>query len=236
MASIYAKARFTLILACCDGIDDDIPGVNMDRQINTATCRVGETHIQPPSSSYSYDVRRSTWATRGWTYQENVLSSRRLYVMANEAIWVCLHGTAKESRSDYWSDPDHLLLRRQGLEMAVATPTKIGVRSARSIGAYMHHSSEYNCRTLTFVSDIYHAFAGVGRAIYPQIGSSPSLLSNIPIRDLDQALLWYLEEEKGNGKRRYSLRSTEMVALPSWSWSSIAGRLDYFGCYGSLVQ
>ncbi|KAL9571075.1 hypothetical protein ACKAV7_004786 [Fusarium commune] len=77
MGEIYARSAFTIIVAAGQGVQDGIPGISMAReeQLSLQTeAGCFTTSLTRPD----VEVANSKWASRGWTYQEGLLSRRRL--------------------------------------------------------------------------------------------------------------------------------------------------------------
>lgn len=90
MASIFKNASFTIVAAQDNancGIPG-LPGVSNPRAISQLIFHLDEhrSFVDCPPSR----VRHSTWSTRGWTFQESILSKRKLIVCDGMVEWQCL--------------------------------------------------------------------------------------------------------------------------------------------------
>ena len=74
MDSIYRSAFVTIIAAAGGGSDYGLPGVSRPRKVTTSL-GIG-SHAFVAVRNPSEDVDSSMWNTRGWTYQEMLLSRR----------------------------------------------------------------------------------------------------------------------------------------------------------------
>ncbi|KAK3392392.1 heterokaryon incompatibility protein-domain-containing protein [Sordaria brevicollis] len=78
MGRIYSCSALTIIAAAGDGPDYGLPGVSSRHRTTQLTVEVAEgislALYEKPTSL----IGTSKWMTRGWTYQEGVLSRRRL--------------------------------------------------------------------------------------------------------------------------------------------------------------
>ena len=87
MDSIYGMAEVTIIAAAGDGAARSLPGVGTDRVVPMrASARWAEYFTVPETD---VDFLGSTWFGRGWTYQEGVLSRRRLIFTEYQVTFEC---------------------------------------------------------------------------------------------------------------------------------------------------
>jgi hypothetical protein len=89
MADIFSMAHFTLVVACGDGMTDRLPGVTMERRVSTDRAMFEGFYTRTMLPSLHDTVKDSIWYWRGWTYQEGVLLSRKLFITPFQAAWHC---------------------------------------------------------------------------------------------------------------------------------------------------
>jgi hypothetical protein len=90
MTTIYSEASFTIVAAAGSGASYGIPGVG-------ATPRESQLQFELDSGSMlvstpqdpRLEIQASEWFTRGWTYQEGILSNRRLVFTDHQTYWEC---------------------------------------------------------------------------------------------------------------------------------------------------
>ena len=88
MGDIYSQSSLTFIVAAGVSADDGIPGISTPReeQLSLKTEHgVYTTSLLRPD----IEVGRSKWASRGWTFQEGLLSRRRLVFTTSQAYFQC---------------------------------------------------------------------------------------------------------------------------------------------------
>ncbi|KAL7951826.1 heterokaryon incompatibility domain-containing protein [Trichoderma barbatum] len=98
MTTIYEYAELTIVSAAGSGASDGIPGVR-------STPRKSQPKILLESGSLlvsalqdpRQEILASEYWTRGWTYQEGVLSNRRLVFTEHQAYWECRCMATQES-------------------------------------------------------------------------------------------------------------------------------------------
>ncbi|KAF4629178.1 hypothetical protein G7Y89_g8964 [Cudoniella acicularis] len=88
MDSIYANAQVTIIAAQSKVQGTGLQGVS-EKQPCWPTCNIGGSLIAPVLHDSSLSVGKSKWVTRGWTYQEGILSKRRLIFTDEQIFFKC---------------------------------------------------------------------------------------------------------------------------------------------------
>jgi Heterokaryon incompatibility protein (HET) len=91
MATIHEEADFTIVAAAGSGASYGLPGVR-------STPRKPQPKFKLESGSVlvstlrdpSREILELEWYTRGWTYQEGILSNRRLVFTDHQVYWECL--------------------------------------------------------------------------------------------------------------------------------------------------
>lgn len=130
------------------------------------------------------EVRRSTWNTRGWTFQEQCLSRRCLYFTAEETFFNCSEVQLREGY-DYTDAKrwDHGIQIRTG-------PAWWGLETRN----YQRAVQNYSRKSLRFQQDVFNAFEGIfnrfrwsGDAFELSIRQT----QGIPPHSLFQAILWF---------------------------------------------
>ncbi|CAG9956443.1 unnamed protein product [Clonostachys rosea f. rosea IK726] len=88
MDLIYANSEITIIAAACNTPDDGLPGINRTSRANQQTLRIKNTSLTSTLPSGT-SIEQSKWYTRGWTFQEGVLSTKRLIFPKTQVIFDC---------------------------------------------------------------------------------------------------------------------------------------------------
>ena len=228
MDKIYRGAAFTIIAAAGKNPDYGLPGVNgtpQRHQIEFKTLNSSFT----ASRRLHQQVRSSTWSTRGWTYQEVLLSSRRVYFTDWEIIFECQTLCAREMVSD-----------DLGSATLAYLPICPWLKSDQSFDEIYQRLCEYHRLNLTYSEDtiravegVIHSFRFTCNTSWP-FGASEGQHTIIhfygapctsykPWRNLTflNSLLWQVLDPTV---------STEILQMfPSWSWAvartSASGRI-----------
>ncbi|PVH70734.1 heterokaryon incompatibility, partial [Cadophora sp. DSE1049] len=90
MDLIYAKAQLTIIAATTDP-DVGLPGVAGSRRKQQPNVNIGDITIASTLSHPQIIMAKSKRVTRGWTYQEGLLSRHRLIFTDEQVLFKC-HG------------------------------------------------------------------------------------------------------------------------------------------------
>ena len=89
MDLIYANAVATIIAAAGDDPEYGLPGVNGTLRKHQPQIHVCGHLLASTLPHPSRSVSDSKWATRGWTYQEGILSKRRIVFTDDQVIFEC---------------------------------------------------------------------------------------------------------------------------------------------------
>jgi hypothetical protein len=208
MHSIYHGSLLTIVAAAGVDCNHGLVGVSVARMQQTSftttlscgaklTLSSTEGEVGPRNGSISLDhwrlqsVSDSTWRTRGWTFQEDICSRRKLIFTESMMIFVC-----------------HQEIRREDLGWPVLV---MGTKLTRSFSTgtpskdFEHILNEFLGRHLKRPEDRLNAFIGVHHFISPSLGP---LLHGLPRRYFLEALQW-------TGQAGLCRRP----GYPSWSWT-----------------
>jgi len=150
-------------------------------------------------------VRRTILSSRGWTFQEQILSRRILHCMGAELHWQC--STCYETEPGAVFDVPH-----EG-RAAVGELRRLGAGApaAQYEAIWGDWMAQYSRRKFTFWKDRLPALAGVVQHYQDISGDRPIL--GMWERSFGHGLLWVrMGNIPGDGGSNYDL------SLPSWSW------------------
>ncbi|OAL44861.1 HET-domain-containing protein, partial [Pyrenochaeta sp. DS3sAY3a] len=86
MGDIYSMSSLTIISAAKNALSRGLPGVRARCRDTIPCIRLGGHEFAPIFTSYDKEIPSSAWNKRGWTFQEERLSPRKL-VFANSQIY-----------------------------------------------------------------------------------------------------------------------------------------------------
>lgn len=254
MNRVYENAAFTIVAASGVNANAGLPGLQhrdvnpyeIPHVIRTSSIGSGTISISLARKSLKEHMENCLWNTRGWTYQEQTLPNRVLYLTPLEAFFECPDSQMREGYA--WEYLNHPFVRggipRWGQSLAiyrdkhgmVPIPRKGEARSiddvlpSKSLShMYPQAVSLYSRRDLTNTDDVLNAFTGIFHRFcesYPSssepgISATQGLLSFL----LPKALLWFTIKNTGTKpKRRSEILGAEWS---SWSWASWVAPIDF---------
>lgn len=152
-------------------------------------------------------IPENHWLTRGWTFQEWMLSPRVLHI-ESMTMWDCFEGYANELNVRNMKDA-HLV--RDPKEFGNNIPWEAVVE-------------EYSRRRVTRDEDRVPALAGLA-ARYAQV-TGHTYLAGLWLEDMPQCLLWTSAVPMAT--------SPNIEKLPSWSWATSNGRVTFRNIFKPL--
>jgi Heterokaryon incompatibility protein (HET) len=210
MDSIYGHSLFTII--AISGIDANagLPGVRP----NTRPLRyisIDEGHALVGTTDQLGSIMRiSTYETRGWTFQERLLSPRCLYVSDWQYFFSCLTETCcedglSEKPLEEEFDPHHVspnCLVRKLADLGGRMPAQM------AFSIYAEIIEDFSARSLTSPFDTVNAIAGINAVAVGSLGGF--LCCGGPGALIEHCLLWIPKASHQPIRNKY---------FPSWSWA-----------------
>jgi hypothetical protein len=154
MDQIYGAATFTIVAAVSDPSISRLPGVRGRPRNSFLSNRTHEFNAEggTVSPNFHMTVDRSPWNSRGWTFQERLLSRRCLYVTDFQVYFVCGNAVFQEDLGPVPHDDQ--------------IPYLPNLRKTRStingvMFDYFAYVENYTARKLSYEVDILNAFSGV---------------------------------------------------------------------------
>lgn len=158
MGTIYSCALATLI---------PLTGTDASTTLSPRRRRSNEAFIQGPKAiEFEQEIKRSTYAQRGWTFQERILSARYIFSGAKEGFFACYTSFIQDG-AETRESPDYLPTR-----LRLLNPFLLGVASELTIcdglldqqfEIYMNIVQSYTAKKFTYPGDILPAFNGTVR-------------------------------------------------------------------------
>ncbi|KAF3021384.1 hypothetical protein E8E14_000092 [Neopestalotiopsis sp. 37M] len=245
MKEIYSGACVTVVAATDKG------GLFVPRTCNEDGEEAGGETSQQTRPAYPINAQglhgsllATHWASRGWTFQEQLLSKRSINFLDDTIFWDCecsvwwpgsegIAGDAEEkfgakrTANPSWDrlctfQRSEILVSRseevkREVEKHETLSRALKSPSVPNFRLYMELICRYNHRSLTYPQDALPAFSGVLRSVTQ--GSLNSFVCGLPAIFLDAALLW---QPLQKAKRRVATGTSRNIApaapLPSWSW------------------
>lgn len=173
MDRIYARAVVTLVAAAGSDADFGLPGVHHTPRQNQPLTTTRGIMLTSTLAHPEASIHNSKWASRGWTYQEAMLSTRRLVFTQEQVYYECRSMSACESISK----PLTLINRSHGKKGSVAKVRRgyfekhrgqyttvydlLEPKYNESVKELERHVTRYTARELSYPSDSLNAFMGI---------------------------------------------------------------------------
>ncbi|KAF5650633.1 hypothetical protein F52700_350 [Fusarium sp. NRRL 52700] len=212
MDAIYSRAIFTIIDAAGTDCTSGLAGITFPRtSIPVQRCvqvdGVKLTYLGTPATD---KIWSSKWGSRGWTYQEGLLSHRRMFFTNEQVMFQCNNMTCLES----FSIPKSILHRLDvpiTKKKPILKDTEPLFLPLREIGT---HLMEFSKRNLTDDKDALNAFLGVLNACHRH-EQYFHFLGN-PFHEKKGCLInvWY-----------HVKLGARNAMFPSWSWIGWKGEI-----------
>ncbi|KAI0407100.1 HET-domain-containing protein [Xylaria palmicola] len=228
MGSIYGNAEVTIIAAAGKDENYGLPGVGRDRPATTTVAHTSGVTVLWLAKDPQAAVTSSYWSTRGWTFQEAILSHRRL-VFTDEQVYFECHAMNTFESLRIPLDKLHIKNRSKSYENL-----RGGVfgrnRKAEVFNQYLSNVEEYSTRKLTFPEDSLNAFQGIAQlfwyrkqAIYNIWGLPYPAPPEERARGFVHSLSWCHTTSCWDISRGPHRRPQ----FPSWSWAGWGGQVRY---------
>ncbi|KAF2734039.1 hypothetical protein EJ04DRAFT_603974 [Polyplosphaeria fusca] len=219
MGSIYSNAYCTIIAACGEDSHSGLPGVGNGSKPRSFLQSVLDfsiigTQCLVLPKAWSTE-RSSVWNTRGWTFQEKIMSRRSLVFGPGPVTWRCQRCTWREDTTGDVEGTPRPLLGESLLDTFKQDPWP-------NLHAWMHLVLVYNRRTLSFESDRLRAISGIEAVLRSSFPGG--FCYGLPEFFFDAALLW--QPNKPMKRREMALDQNMTDYLPSWSWAGWHGSID----------
>ncbi|KAF3804631.1 hypothetical protein GCG54_00012119 [Colletotrichum gloeosporioides] len=248
MDVIYGLASMTIVALSGEGAYDGLPGVRSSSRASAeGPFFLNGVWLQraPPLDGLGFtpaDRSRSRYMTRGWTFQE-ILLSRRLLIFTPEVVfWECQSATWREDANWEILDPVNrgLTLFRnsvfgfehEGIHVPKADPESFN-------RMYQSLVSDYGRRELTYDGDGLAAIEGILASI--ELTSGIGFAWGLPKPYLGVAITWPTDNNASRVRRRKATymmvtkHDTIYVPYPSWSWVGWIGPNLFADLFGHLA-
>ncbi|KAI0857185.1 heterokaryon incompatibility protein-domain-containing protein [Xylaria cubensis] len=174
MDSVYTNAELTIVAAAGPDESYGLPGLSKKRSLRQFSFRGDSFTLTSTLPLPHHSIVNSHWSTRGWTYQEAILSRRRLVFTDDQLYFECSSMNCCESLDTAFDNEtlssglDSQKLIRPSLfgfsVLRLSSPT-CRARRLSSLFSYVYCAEQYSQRTLTFDDDSLTAFSGIIRML-----------------------------------------------------------------------
>ncbi|KAG1750039.1 heterokaryon incompatibility protein-domain-containing protein [Suillus paluster] len=177
-----------------------------------------QQHIEVVQGLHLCALNLSAWSTRGWTYQELMLSRRRIYFTGQQVYFECRRDIFCE---DVVAESKFLSLSIQPLRYKGAgnfTCLRKPTHTPPGQSPYTRHIVD----AITAVTNALAKGFELG-------GGDPakSFQFGMTLTDLEHALVW--QHDPHTPRARRSIPGEGKSAWPSWAWATWRGAVRYVG-------
>ncbi|KAF2819457.1 HET-domain-containing protein [Ophiobolus disseminans] len=227
MDRVYANAYACIVAAAGADANYGFVGISRPRLHDYPDVVTRQLRLHPTFPAVSYVLRETVWASRGWTYQEAVLSRRCIFFTERQIYFVCRAMHCCEALV-VWSQA--VLATSQTAVMSAALFHDEQIEYSRSeVQAFTDHIAEFSRRTLTFEDDVLNAFRGLlSRASFHTLYGIPVINYGIKT-DFNigfAAGLWW-QPTLLRGHHRPFVPLKRRSCFPSWTWAGWKGCVYY---------
>lgn len=201
MDAIYRSADVTIVDASGNDPHHGLPGVRPNsRSPHQPSLQLGKYELLSGMTRPRSDIHQSKWNTRGWTYQEGILSRRRLLFTPHQLFFHCQTESCKEATYCIYDLPRQHYQKLPTVDRVDGIGDQITCFVAFRLIKFdsleiLNCVKEYSRRTLTKDDDILNGILGLFRytASLPQpifhIWGLPLLATGTPVMpDSDEGI------------------------------------------------
>lgn len=231
MDEIYRSSIMTIAAISGQDSNATLPGVGGRNAIQIIET-IGNVNFITGLNRFRLFFDRCKWNTRAWTYQEQLLSPRLLF-MTPEQVFL------KTKNLNFQEDTVGLTKQSQPYttDMTVSENWKSCIRVPSQTSYTRHHNlptfetvnfnaysdvvENYKKRSLSFPKvDFWNAFSGIASEL-ETLFRGP-VLEGLPQTEIEEALLWYWDTDS------VEMKDDDGTSLsPSYSWLGCTGQVRY---------
>ncbi|KAI0444698.1 heterokaryon incompatibility protein-domain-containing protein [Xylaria telfairii] len=247
MDSVYMNAELTIVAAAGPDESYGLPSLSKKRPFRQFSFQGDSFTLTSTLPLPHHAIVNSHWSTRGWTYQEAILSRRRLVFTDDQLYFECASMNCCESLDIAFDEETSGLglgsqkLIRPSLfgfvVLKLSNPTCEAQRLS-NLFTYVYCAEQYSQRTLTFDDDSLTAFSGIIRML-------ESNNSSFPVRHIWGIPFFHPDDDPSAQQSTPSAKGVDYLAFlmlglgwrhdhrskpprrrknfPSWSWAGWEG-------------
>ncbi|KAF1994912.1 HET-domain-containing protein [Amniculicola lignicola CBS 123094] len=235
MDLVYQCAYATIVAVVGEDPSFGLPGVSTRRRTEQPHIRIrngSDTSASPnvlvsTLTDPGLSINQSKWATRAWTYQECLLSRRRIFFTSEQVYFECQSMHCRESM-DEPLDAIHNT-ERTGLCASVRRGIYPKEGLGRSPKDIWERVAEYTRRSMTYDSDALNGLVGLLRA-YRKLDKPVYHIWGLPIFALRDNTTFHIRSEQDIFVTSLCWHlpwpSIRRHGFPSWSWTGWKSGVD----------
>ncbi|KAL8808869.1 MAG: hypothetical protein Q9200_003933 [Gallowayella weberi] len=252
MDRVYDNALLTIISAPPHFANstryDGLPGY---RAGSRASCqdiaRIQGMELCTTLRNVELAMQFSPWSTRAWTFQEHLLSRRRMYFTGTQLYFQCPCGVFCEDVIGETKSPSAFvypgsslwnisglysnLTQGQASNAEGLSRTRF-VDTSTAFAYYSNIVERYTMRDMSDQGDALNALEGVLSVLKSTMNTD--FIHGLPEMFLDEALLWLLRKPH---QRRTALSDRNSgIGFPSWSWVGWNTQSNYRAQFSGYIR
>ena len=221
MGAIYASVIVTIIAADGDSQDGflGLRDISAPRNLEQCIIPFGEDKIVVRNTEGFYMSEENQYRSRGWAYQEEKMSQRRIWFQHKEVHWEC--------QCNVWHE--EMIL---GAESEKYIDPRLGVILAGfpDLGSLANLISDYNEREFSYEEDALPGISGLLTVVSRSF--TGGFLYGLPEMLFDRALGWkpywgHINLRRRAQSDRPGSSRLSHLSLPSWSWVGWQGLVTH---------
>ncbi|KAJ4303213.1 hypothetical protein N0V90_002106 [Kalmusia sp. IMI 367209] len=232
MHDVYGGAYLTIVAATSTSQTEDyaIPGIGTSRQRQQFVETVEGLRLITAYPDYNQSLEQSRWATRGWTFQEGLLSKRCLMFTDHQMYFRCTRDARCEDvvtepgTEEFQSHPAKPRLRESKVDYLLNSEFLQATKDQDWFSEYVHVVANYTKREMSFDTDINNGFTGIMNKLSPYFDGT-GFMSGHPFARFEKSLLWYPTSKAR--RRGVIVKSGYDYGFPSWSWMGYVGGVNF---------
>ena len=210
MDLIYQSAAFCIVAAAGRDGHAGLPGVSRLRATRQRIINLGYAWLANKIPPIDQSLAQTFWQSRGWCFQEDLLSVRKLVFTPDQMYYSCEHGACAENA--------HCTIH-DAVGTSINEPPWLLSFAGRSNWEIYHLAvAQYSTRVLSFEEDVLNAFAGISAVLSARLFLGCPFVMGIPICSLEVGLMWHPFSR---------LKRRSVASVPSWSWAGWIGDVGY---------
>jgi hypothetical protein len=242
MDTIYSCAYATIVALEGTNANHGLPGVHKRLPRKPPIIAEFEEHsfMEEMTGGAYLRVNESPWSKRAWTYQEGLLSRRRLFFTDLQIYFSC----AEILRTEINDRPEAIDDFQSPLRNPFLEPFVRGLSLFERINHYEEVVNDYTSRSMTHDSDSLNAISALLKLMQQSVFPD-GFLCGLPLANLRGSILWHQSPTEPIPRQHIVMNNTTRritSALPSWSWVGwkLSQKIQIFHLdkvsYGALDQ
>ncbi|KAL9024454.1 MAG: hypothetical protein Q9196_006505 [Gyalolechia fulgens] len=207
MQDVYGSAHLTIAgTSATSSIDGFVARSNWPWPVVCMPCRGDNSGPGPASVYFRYQpdfskysrieaIDKTVWNTRGWTFQERLLSSRILHFASGRLYWECRGTEGSEENEPARALHDRtpwMATEAEGVQSDTVYPDISGVDNRYQ--RWYRLVATYSQRELSFRKDVLPALSGLAHAFHHMYTNDDTYVAGLWLHDLMRGLLWMTKD------------------------------------------